>query len=337
LIAGLPASTNYALDSYGVGSGGTADSTSTNYGLNGITGEQAGSGSSTNYSAGAGENYLKPADEPLVTLSDPSDWYDKLSLVLDPQTNPSDSLFLVEISTNNFATIDYVQDDFTVGTTITSTDYMTYAEWGSGSGVTLRGLSPDTVYSVRAAAIHGAFTESGFGPSSSATTSVPQLTFAIGISPTYSESSPPYQVAMGSLLAGSVVTATNNIWLTISTNADNGAAIYGDGLYGGLESANTGHLIASSSADLNSLTEGFGEQDSSVTQTSGGPLYNESPYNVSGTMVGQDYTSYEEMFGTDNPITTGIGEISLLAKSGTLTPSAPDYSETLTEVAAGGF
>jgi len=337
LLATLPASTNYKLNSYGFGNGGTSNSASTNYRVNGLAGEQAGSGSSTNYKVGAGENYLKQANVPIVAISNPSNWYDKLQLVLDPQNNPSDATFLVEISTDGFTTTDYVQDDFTVGTTLVSTDYMTYSELGGATGVTLRGLTPSTVYSVKAAALRGSFTESQFGPVATASTVNTQLSFAIGVNPTYAITSPPYQVSMGNLLAGSVVTASNNIWLTLSTNADNGVFIFGGGQYGGLNSASTGHLISSTSVDLSTQSEGFGEQDSSVTQTSGGPLYAVAPYNVSGTNVGEDFVDLDEVFGANSPITTGIGEISLLAKSSTMTPASSDYSETLTEVAAGQF
>jgi hypothetical protein len=337
VLATLPASTNYQLNSYGFGNGGTANSASTNYRVNGLAGEQAGAGSSTNYKVGAGENYLKQANVPKLTLSNPSNWYDKLQLVLDPQSNPTDATFLIEISTDSFTTVDYVQDDFTVGTSLVSTDYMTYSELGGSSGVTLRGLTPSSIYSVQAAALRGSFTESQFGPVSTASTVSPQLSFAIGVSPTYAITSPPYQVAIGSLLAGSVVTAPSEIWFTISTNADNGAMIYGDGVSGGLSSASTGHVISSSSADLSSLSEGFGEQDGSVTQTSGGPLFTVSPYNVTGTNVGQDYTSFAELFGTNAPITTGEAGLNLMAKASTATPSASDYAETLTAVAAGSF
>jgi hypothetical protein len=337
LLATLPASSHFQLNSYGIGSGGTAKSSSTHFAVNGTAGEQAGSAGSSHFKVGAGEAYLKQANVPTLTLSNPSSWYDKLALVLSPANNPTDATFLIEISTDGFATTDYVQDDFTVGTTITPTDYMTYAALGGSGGVTLRGLTPSTVYSVKAAALRGPFTESGFGPVVTASTTNPQLTFNIGVSPTYSITSPPYSVSMGSLLAGTVTTATNQIWVTISTNADSGAMIFGDGQYGGLNSATTSHLISSATADLSTASEGFGEQETSVSQTSGGPMTEVSPYNVSGTNVGQDYTSLDEWFTSANPVTVGYGGVSLKAVSSTLTPSATDYTETLTAVAAGSF
>src|SRR5258708_6903321 len=108
LMASLPASTNYQLNSYGVGTGGTANSSSTNYRINGLSGEQAGSASGSNYKVGAGENYLKQANIPILTLTNGNNWYDKLKLVLDPQNNPTDAKFVVAISTDGFTTTKYV-------------------------------------------------------------------------------------------------------------------------------------------------------------------------------------------------------------------------------------
>ena len=337
LLASLPASTNYQLNSYGIGSGGTAGSSSTNYSMNGITGEQSGSASSTHYQVGAGEAYLKQANVPIVTISNPGSWYDKLQIVLDPQNNPSDATFLVAISSDGFTTTQYVQDDFTLGSSIVPTDYMTYAELGGSGGVLLRGLTRTTVYSVKAAASRGAFTESQFGPVTSAATVDPDLSFDIGVSVPYNVTLPPYSLSMGSVIAGSVTTATDHIWLTYTTNANDGGEIYGEGANGGLVSASTGHTIASSSVDLATLTEGFGLQDTSVSQTSGGPMFEVAPYNVTGTNVGEDFIDLDEEFGTNTPVKEGVGELSLMAKSGSLTPSATDYTETLTEVAASNY
>jgi len=337
MLAALPASSNYQLNSYGIGTGGTADSSSSNFRVNGISGEQAGSTGSSNFKIGAGENYEKQANVPTATLTNGNNWYDKLKLVIGPQGNPSDAKFVVAISTDGFATTQYVQSDFTVGPSFNLTNFLTYAAWGTTTGVILRGLTPSTVYSVKVSATRGDFTQSAFGPVVSASTVDPQLSFDISVAPSYTSTSPPYVVNIGNLLAGSVVTATDKIWLTISTNADNGAMIYGGGQNGGLSSASTGHLIGSATVDLATLTEGFGVQYGSVTQTSGGPLYAVAPYNVTGTNIGQDYTALSQWFGANAPIGAGVGSINLLAKSGNLTPSSADYTETLTAVAAGSF
>ncbi len=55
VFAAAPAGTNYKLESYGVGSGGTSNSTSSSYALEGISGEVSGTQmSGTTYRAGAG-------------------------------------------------------------------------------------------------------------------------------------------------------------------------------------------------------------------------------------------------------------------------------------------
>ena len=337
LMATLPASSNFKLNSYGFGSGGTASSSSANYKINGIAGEQAGSATSANYKVGAGENFLKQANVPSVTATNINDWYDKLQLFIGTAGNPSDGTYAVAISPDNFTTTYYVQSDFTIDTTLNASNFLSYSAWGSGSGATVRGLTPSTVYSVKAMAMRGKFTQSAFGPVATGTTSAQHLSLDIGISPTYAITSPPYALNMGSLLAGSVFTASNEIWLTVSTNGDSGAILFGGGQYGGLNSASTGQFISSSTVDLATLSQGFGEQDSSATQLVGGPLVEDSPYNVAGTNIGQDATTYQEWFTSVNPIVDGKGSVSLLAKTSATTPSAPDYTETLTTVAASTF
>lgn len=341
MLAGMPASSHYMMQSYGIGSGGTAGSSSATYKVNGIAGEQSGHSSSTHYQNGAGYNYVQQANVPKATLSNPGAWYDKLLLNIDPQANASDTKFVVAISPDDFATTtDYVQNDFTVGTTLTSLDYLTYAGWGGAIGATIRGLTPTTVYSVKAEAIHGAFTETGWGPvdTVATATTTPFINFEIDVASTYTTgTSGPYAINFGNLLAGSVVTAPNKIWLTVSSNADNGIQLYGGGLYGGLKSAITGHTIPSSTQNLTTATEGWGEQVASTSTGAGGPLVTTAPYNVSGTNVGQDYTDLDQIFSSADEITNGVGGINLLAKSQILTPASTDYTETLTMVAAGSF
>lgn len=339
MVAGLPASTNFQLQSYGVGSGGTAVSSSTNYQVNGLAGQLTGRSTSAHYTGGFGLNYHMQGNVPTLTLTNDDNWYDKLHLTLDPAGNPSDTLFLIAISTDGFTTTQYIKNDLTITSTLNSSDYMTFADLGGSSGVILRGLAESTVYSVQADALrNSAFTETGLGPVTSGATVNQQIRFRLDVAPTYTSTSPPYVVSFGSLLPGSVITASNKIWATISTNADNGGYIYGDGLNGGLSSVTTGHTIASGTVNLSSATEGFGLQDLSVTQTAEGPLAENANYNVSGTNVSQLMTNLAELFTTSgSPITGGVGEIGVVAKAGLLTSAANDYTETMTLVAAGSF
>jgi hypothetical protein len=337
IIAGLPASSNFKLDSFGFGSGGTANSGSSNYRVNGTTGEQAGSTSSANYKLGAGEKFLKQAHVPIATISNGNDWYDRLKLVIDNQGNASDATFAVAISTDNFVTTQYVKSDFTIGSTLTTGDYLTYAAWGGAAGIMVRGLTPSTVYTVKAKAFHGAFTESDWGPTSSASTVDPYLIFDIDTAATDTETSPPYQVPFGDLVAGSVNTAPNRVWVDVTTNANSGAMVYDSGQNSGLRSTSAGYTIASLSGDLGAQAEGFGAQGLSATQSSGGPLSLTAPYNVSGTNIGIIPTRAYGVFQAPGPVYDGRGSLALMAKSKTLTPAAPDYAEIITMIAAGTY
>jgi len=337
MVAALPTSTNFKLDSFGFGSGGTAGSSSTNYKINGVTGETAGSGSSTNYKAGAGEAYLKQADVPLVTISNGGSWYNKLLVVVDPQNNPSDALFAIAISTDNFVTTQYVKSDFTVGSTLAFTDYQNYAAWGSGLGVLIRGLSRSTVYSVKAKAYRGKFSESGYGPVTSASTVDPQLSFDIDVAATDISTSPPYLLDFGTIPVSTVTDSPKRVWISIDTNGESGGKVYVNGANAGLKSSQALYTIASSTVDLSTISEGFGAQGVTATQSSGGPLALVAPYNGAGANVGVEDTTIREMFSAPGPITSGRGSFILKAKTQPLTPASGDYAEVLTAIASASF
>ena len=337
-FAGLPASSHYQLDSYGVGSGGTASSTSSNYKVNGLTGETAGSAGSTNYKVGAGEAHEKQANVPIITISNGASWYNKLKIVIDPQNNPSDALFAVAISTDGFATTQYVHSDLTVGSTLTyPTDYQTYAAWGGSTGVLVRGLASSTTYTVKAKAWRGQFTESGYGPTSSAATVDPQLSFDIDVSATDTSTNPPYEIDFGNLLVSTVTNSPQRIWVSLDTNAESGGKVYLSGQNAGLKSLAAAYTIASATGDLGTLSEGFGAQGASATQSSGGPLALVSPYDGSSDNVGVADTVIRELFTAPAPITAGRGSVILKAKTKPLTPASGDYTEILTAIASASF
>jgi hypothetical protein len=297
----------------------------------------AGKASSTNYVAGAGENYLKQANVPTLTLVNGARWYNKLLLTIGPENNPSDAMFAVAISSDNFVTTQYVKSDFTVGSSLVLADYQTYAAWGSGSGVFVRGLAPGTVYTVKAKAIRGSFTESGYGPTASAATVEPQMTFDIDVAPTDISTSPPYKVAFGDLLPGSVLDATDKIWVSFDTNAESGGTVYASGQNAGLHSTTSSYTIASQTGDISTFAEGFGIKGLSATQTSGGPFALLSPYNGVAQNVGITDALLREVFRAAAPVISARGSLGLKAKSKTATASASDYAEVLTLIAAGSF
>lgn len=337
LMAALPSSATYKLNSYGFGSGGTANSTSTNYGLNGTTGEVAGTGTSTNYKAGAGEKSQKQANVPLVTMVNNDNWYNKLLVTIVPQNHPSDAKFGVAISKDNFVTTQYVKSDFTVSSTHSLTDYLSYAAWGSGAGQEVRGLIPGTVYSVRASAYRGKYTESAYGPMATASTSNAQLAFDIDVSTTDSSTSPPYALNFGNLGAGTVTDSPKRIWVSFDTNGESGGSVYMSGKNSGLTSTAVGYTIGSVTGDLAALAEGFGAQGVTATQALGGPFSLVAPFDGTGTNVGTEDAVIREVFSATNPVTAGRGSLVLKAKTKVMTPPSPDYTETITMVCSVNF
>jgi hypothetical protein len=122
VFADLPATSTYKLNSYGFGSGGTANSSTSNYSLEGITGEVSGqTATTTNYSTKPGFVETQQANVPKVTISNPSNYYDKLKIVIDQQNNPSDAKYALQVkvgdATCDFTTgtIRYVKSDQTFG------------------------------------------------------------------------------------------------------------------------------------------------------------------------------------------------------------------------------
>lgn len=337
MIAGMPSSTNYSLNSYGFGSGGSANSTSTNYGLNATAGEQAGSTSSANYKLGAGEKFLKQANVPTVTLVNGARWYNKLLVTVGPENNPSDALFAIAISSDGFVTTQYVKSDHTVGPSLGFADYGTYASWGGATGVSITGLQAETTYEVKVKAYRGNYTESGYGPSASAATSPPVLTFDIDVAATDTATNPPYQVSMGDLLAATVIDSPVKVWTTLDTNGESGGIVYITGENNGLRSSAANYTIASGNVDLSAALEGFGAQITSATQSSGGPLVGAAQYATGGQNVGAPDTQIRNLFTSSSPIISGRGSFMLKAKSQALTPASTDYTEILTVIASASF
>ena len=337
MMAALPSSTNFQLNSYGFGTGGVDSASSTNYKINGIAGDVAGQSSSTNYIAGAGETYAKQANVPAVTISNDALWYNKLKVVIDAQGNPTDAVFAIAISADNFATTQYVKNDFTITSSLTFADYLTYAGWGSASGQLVRGLDASTTYTVKAKAFRGGFTESGYGPTSSAATVDPQLSFDIDVAATDTSTSPPYQISFGTLSVSTVTDAPTKVWVSLDTNGESGGNVYLSGLNSGLRSLASAYTIAAATGDLAALAEGFGAQGSTATQGSGGPFSLVAPYNGSAGNVGVTDSLIRQIFGAPAPITAGRGSFTLKAKTQPLTPASGDYTETITAIASASF
>ena len=335
-FAVMPASGTYQLNNYGFGSGGTSGSSSATYKLNGTTGEVTDNEStSATYKTRAGNNNSQQAYVPVApTFTNPSNFYNKLKFVINPGASPTDTKFSIAISTDNFVTTQYVQIDDTVGPTRT---YQTYAAWGGATGQTLVSLTPVTTYKMKANAIQGDFTETEYGPLATAATVAPSITFDIDTAATDISTTAPYAVSFTKLFPATVVNSTEKIWVSLNTNAVSGAAIYIASANGGLKSTTANFTIPSATADLAAATTGYGAQNLTATQTSGGPITSTSPYNGAGNNVGIINTTTRQLFSTTVPITGGRTSTQITAKAAITTKAGNDYADTLTLTAAGLF
>lgn len=333
----FPASSNYTLRSYEFGGGGGVGE-SASYMTEGILGEQSSNdASSAGYSLGSGILFVQQSNAPTIFLTNDTSWYNKLKFVLGIQDNPTDVVYAIAISTDNFTTTQYVQDDNTIDSTLGDEDYQTFASWGGGAGTNIIGLLPGTTYQVKAKARQGIATESPYGPSSSAATVASSLIFDIDVASTDTETGAPYSLSVGSLSAGNVITATNKVWVDFESNAAGGGYVYVSGTNAGLRSSNLNYTISSSTQDLTGASEGYGIQSSTVAATSG-TFTALSPYNNSSENVGVVDTTIRELYNsTSGPITGGRGSFVVKAKSSVTTPSSNDYSEVLTLIASGTF
>ncbi len=331
-FAASPSSTNYNLRSYDFGNGGTDNSSSTNYKLNGDTNTGEGSGSSTTYKLGSG---LNPTENdnvpPAPTLTNPDGYYDRLKLVLATGGNPTDTKYLIAISPDNFVTTYYVQTDNSIGASYTITTYQTYTSWGGASGFYITGLSQSTTYKVKIRAIQGRFSESAYGPVATASTVAPSLSFGVTTTLT---STPPFAVSFASLTAGSVFDGDADGTIVFSTNAKLGGSVYISSKNAALSSASAGSSIASSSADLASANTGYGAQVTSATQSIGGPISIVAPFNVAAQNVGGLATAFQPLLTSSAPTFGVNANLRFKARSDAATTAATDYTDTVTLVAA---
>ena len=218
-----PASTNFQLQEYSFGAGGTDTSmNSTNFKMFGTAGEvESGRPYSTNYKAGSGLIYeLKLNVPPAPTLSNPATDYDRLKFVLDEGGNKSDATYAIAISSDNFVSdIKYVKADKTIGQTLTTADFKTFSDWGGTSGDFVTTLKSGTTYYIKAKARLANFTETEWGPVSlGVATSNSSLTFSLDNT----------SITFDSLNPGNAYTdSTKSTVMTTSTNAYNGYSVYG--------------------------------------------------------------------------------------------------------------
>jgi hypothetical protein len=342
-----PSSTNYELQNYQFGAAGTdSNLNSANYGLFGIAGEvESDRPASDGFQSGNGLVYLQQSGVPSApTLTNPGGSnYNKLHLTINYNISynplPPDLLFAIAVSPNfsNPILTKYVQADHTLGD---NPVWQSYSTWGDASGFDLIDLNPATTYYARVAAKQGSFTQTGFGEITSPGVATVPLLLSLNIR-TANQAVPPFSIGLGQLTPGSVVAASDQGQVTISTNAYSGALIYIYGTNAGLKSSSQGNYtigtVSSSGQDLSALSQGYGIRATNVSQDSGNMTISE-PFDGTGNYVGPADTNERIIFTTgDAPITNGIGLFEIQAKASITTPPASDYQDTLTIVAAGVF
>ena len=336
-----PASGNYKLMDFGFGAGGTATSSSSNYSLFGTVGQvDQGSPSSNNYFIGAGLEYtIQASVSSAPTFTNPSNWYNKLKIVINRGgSDPTDTQYAIRIASGS-GQFQYVQNDNTVGAVLGLEDWQTYNTWGASSGSNIIGLYPGTTYTVQISSKQGQFyTQFMWSPAAVAATSNPSLSFDIDVAPTDLPTSPPYTLNIGQLSPGSVTTASDKVWISIATNATNGGLIYIRGTNTGLLSSLVSYTISAVSNDLSVVSEGYGVQNNSVAQSSGGPMQPIFPYNGISNNVGILDTAKRAIYDSSGaPVAGGRVSFIVKAKASNTTPSANDYADTLTVLATGSF
>jgi len=339
LFASFSSSSSYKLNSYSVGPVATSNSHSTTYYTQSTGGEVAGgSASSTNYASGSGNVQTEQIATPQApTVSNGSGSYFTYLLVTlsdnmsASNTYPADVTFSVGVSTTNCFTSACVQSGAvkfvqTGGTLSTPQFYQSYSAWGGSSGVTVTGLTPGTTYYVAVAAKQGTFTNTEYGPSASAATGNPFLTYSVS----------PNTLSLTNMVPGTVTTSST-VSFGLATNAAYGATIYNSGQFGGLFSSSKSDTIPASTTNLASASHGFGLQGLTTGQTTGGPLSISSPYNGTSNNVGTESSTTAPIFTTSSAITGGTATMDVQAKPSTSDPPSSDYAETLTFIAAGSF
>jgi len=258
-----------------------------------------------------------------------------------PSTNPSDTLYAVEISTDNFISdIKYIdgstnepKNDLTIN------DFRTKTTWEAET-FNILGLQEGTEYSIRIIALHGDFTQTEEGPPASATTGGASSSFDIDIANNSGytvETDPPFNITFtgeNALLAGAgSVIADNLVWMDAETNGSGGFAIVQRGQNGGLYSSTLSTQINSVNGNLDSLSEGFGLQNYYIDYATGtglGTITAETNYSGSASNVGIVDTDWNKVYDSNGPTVSGRMALYLMARASSDKQGATDYEESIT-------
>jgi hypothetical protein len=287
----------------------------------------------------------------MVALCGSTGCYNKARFEIEEYTNPSDTLYTIQISEDNFVSdVRCISGSTFMPTSLSNCDINDFRtkEYWETEVFNIKGLDANTQYYIRISALHGDFTQSDYSAISSATTSMGFVEFDIDIATSSGytvESSPPYSVSFSGddrLIPGAgAVTAPNLVWFDLLTNAEGGVAIINEGENGGLYSSTTTETITSSNLDLDGdLAEGFGLQNYYIGYDSStylGTITATTNYSGSGNVVGEVLTDARKIYDANGPINSGRMGLYLKARAGEGRSSATDYSEFIIFVSVGRY
>ncbi len=267
--------------------------------------------------------------------------YDKARFEISASSNPSDTLYGIQISTDNFVSdIQYIDGStFRPESTYDINDFRTEAVWET-EDFNIQGLTPNTTYYLRISALHGDFTQSDNSIVANATTTTGSIEFDIDIAISTgidTETAPPYTISFATsteLIPGAfATTASTLVWLDIDSSSVGGVSIIQYGKNGGLYSPTTSQTITSDTEDLDeNLAEGFGLQSYYIDYYSSsyfGEITAETNYSGTLNSVGAVSTTANKIYSGDGPIKDGRVAMYLKARAGVDKQAASDYGEEI--------
>jgi hypothetical protein len=230
-LAQTLSSPNYKVEDPTIDTGGGELSNSANFQSRGSLGDVADDGSSSSlFKVFAG--FFLPAypgipGTPTLTNTGGT-LYNSLDFVVNKGNGQQDdTTYAIAISSDNFATTYFIQNDDTLGT---SEAWQTYTNWGGVTGERVTGLSPSTTYKIKVKASFGsgsnaADSETGYSDVATATTAAPNLVIVFaGVSSgttiggvTTTTTSSTNSISYGALSINSPLTSAHQV--TVTTNA----------------------------------------------------------------------------------------------------------------------
>ncbi|MDD3661833.1 MAG: fibronectin type III domain-containing protein, partial [Candidatus Dojkabacteria bacterium] len=320
---------------------------------------------SENYALGIGTGYTFMAEVPTVSYFQTDDatmealcgdggCYDRARFELNANGNPSGTLYLVEISSDDWTTVQYIDGPTRqVVPEKDINDYLSETSWET-EGTNIAGLKAGTEYHIRLRALNGDFTESSPSTDASATTVYPYVYLAVNISgDTWQDTDPPHTIDMGKI-SQSISTAPDYVWIDLGTNAVSGATVNVFDQHSGLYHSESASTIESLDENLATASDGYGLRVNTATflpvSPQPGYLRAQSRFiDPSGTdVVGGINTSSAVILcsisdagencdsGTGHPLVGGRGAIWIKAKSGAAQASG-EYQDVITFSSIGTF